>query len=80
MDKARNNIKSDAGGRSFEETRQIADESLYDMHTQLARMTRTYNNYLLHGAVNAAEELACKMDDLERDILFEEDMYKLAFQ
>lgn len=80
MDKTRRNIKPDADGRSLEETRQFADEALQDMHTQLARMTRTHKNYLRHGAVNAAEELAGIMDDLEKDIMFEEGMYKMAFQ
>ncbi|HBR08028.1 MAG TPA: hypothetical protein DD735_03900 [Clostridiales bacterium] len=65
--------------RSFDETRRRADDSLSDMECQRARLMRTYNTYLKHGAVNAAAELMARIEALENEIKFEEHMYRMSF-
>ena len=65
--------------RSFEENRQMAEDALIDMEYRRLRMMRTYNNYMKHGAVNAAAELLTEMEALESDIDCEKQIYKLTF-
>jgi len=65
--------------RSFEETRQMADEAIDGMERRLARMTRTYNNYVKHGAVNAAAELMTEMEALDCEIQAEQHHHRMAF-
>jgi len=65
--------------RPFEENRELAAGAIDDMYLQLSRMARTYNNYIDHGAVNAAAQLHEEMEDLGRDILAEEEIYRMAF-
>ena len=65
--------------RSFEETRQMVADNIGDMERQLARMTRTYDKYMKHGAVNAAAELMTGIEALECEIAGEQEMYRLAF-
>ena len=65
--------------RSFEETSQMASDNLSGMEHRLAIMTRVHNRYLKHGAVTAAAELQAEMESLERDIGFEQEMYRLTF-
>lgn len=65
--------------RTFEETKQFASDAIDDMYRDLARVERTYNNYLRHGAVNAAAELLPEMEWRERDIQAEESHFTMAF-
>jgi hypothetical protein len=65
--------------RSFDETRRRADDNLSDMERRRARLMRTYNNYMKHGAVNAAAEMMARLEASENEIKFEEHMYRLAF-
>jgi hypothetical protein len=65
--------------RSFEENREMVGDSIQIMEQQLARMNRTYNKYIKHGAVNAAAELLIEMEALESDIQCEQYMYRMAF-
>jgi len=65
--------------RSFEETRQRADDNLSDMERRRARLMRTYNNYMKHGAVNAAAEMMARLEAAENEIKFEEHMYRMTF-
>lgn len=65
--------------RIFEETKQFASNNLDDMSRELARLTRTYNNYLKHGAVNAAAELLPELEWRERDIEAEESNFTMTF-
>jgi len=65
--------------RSFEETRQMADETINDMERRHARMTRTYNTYVKHGAVNAAAELMTEMETLDCEIQAEQHHRRMAF-
>lgn len=65
--------------RIFEETKQFASNNLDDMSRELARLTRTYNNYLKHGAANAAAELLPELEWRERDIEAEESNFTMTF-
>ncbi|MPM63009.1 hypothetical protein SDC9_109887 [bioreactor metagenome] len=65
--------------RSFDETRRRADDNLSDMERRYARLIRTYNIYLKHGAANAAAELMAQIEALENNIKFEEHMYRMSF-
>jgi hypothetical protein len=65
--------------RSFDETRRRADDNLSDMERRRARLMRTYNNYMKHGAVNAAAEMMARIEAAENEVKFEEHMYRLAF-
>jgi hypothetical protein len=65
--------------RSFDETRRRADDNLSDMERRHARLMRTYNTYLKHGAANAAAELMAQIEALENNIKFEEHMYRMSF-
>jgi hypothetical protein len=49
------------------------------MERRRARLMRTYNNYMKHGAVNAAAEMMARLEASENEIKFEEHMYRLAF-
>ena len=65
--------------RPFEETRQMAEDTLSDMSRQLSRMQRTHRRYVEHGAINAAAELQTEMEALDHDIQFEQDAHRLTF-
>ena len=65
--------------KTFEETKQMASDTLNDMHHELSLLSRTYRNYEKHGAVNAAAELRAQMEALENDIAAETQMFRMAF-
>ena len=65
--------------RSFEETKQLASDTLNDMNHEVAVLTRTYNNYIKHGAVNAAAELQEIIASKTQDIEAEEWVFSMAF-
>lgn len=65
--------------RSFEDTRRRADDSLSGMERRRTRLMRTHDNYMRHGAVNAAAELMARIEAMENEIKFEEHMYRMTF-
>ena len=56
----------------------VAD-CIQDMGRQLAQMNRTYNNYIKHGAVNAAGDLLEEIGNLESSIQCGDEVYRMAF-
>ena len=65
--------------KTFEETKQMASDTLCDMERELSLLSRTYRNYARHGAVNAAAECLEKIETLEGDIACESELFRMAF-
>ncbi len=66
--------------RPFDETREMAQDTLSGMNRQLTILRRMHKKYTEHGAVNAAAETQGKIDTLEAGIAYEETTFRMAFR
>lgn len=66
-------------GRSFEETRQRAADTLDDMRQRQTQLERKYINCVKHGAVDAAAEVLAQIESLETEIECEDEMFRQTF-
>jgi len=62
-----------------EERKQHASDTLADMSSAIDRKRRVYNNYVKHGAENAAAGVAVEIESMEAELQFEEEMYNFTF-
>jgi len=65
--------------KDFEETKAFASNVLHDVEYEIALLNRTYNNYIKHGAVNAAAELKEVIDLKTQELEAENWVFKMTF-
>jgi hypothetical protein len=65
--------------RSFEETRQMASDTLSDMEERFAKMTAEYELKIESGETEAALELKGQMESLEMEIEAENTVFRMTF-
>jgi len=49
------------------------------MSSAIDRKRRVYNNYVKHGAENAAAGVAAEIESMEAELQFEEEIYNFTF-